>query len=810
MSEILNRSFEQELKESYLLYSLSVITSRAIPDVRDGLKPVQRRILYSMDELNLRHTAAYKKCARIVGEVMGKYHPHGDAAIYDALVRMAQPFSLRYPLVIGQGNFGSIDRDPPAAMRYTEAKMHELAEYMLMDIDKNTVEMMDNFDGSLKEPLVLPTRLPNLLMNGVNGIAVGMATNIPAHNLKELVDGINQLIDNPESSIEDLMKHIKGPDLPTGGIIVDGNKLKEIYETGRGSFHIRSKYELEENKSGMSIVIKEIPYGVPKSDLITQIANYVTKQKENKKDVGIKNIRDESDKEGIRVVIELKKNVNPQRIINQLLKHTSLQISFAVQMTVIDKRKPRVMNLKEILEAFIEHRIDVVTRRTQYELDKARKRSHIVEGLMKASEGIESVIEIIRQSEGREEAVNSLMEIINVTKEQANAIVDMRLISLSKLEGQKLEKEYAELTKKIKEAMEILSNKEKMLEIIKQELKEIKEKFGDERRTKITNQGSKIEDMDNIEEEDLVIVLTQWGYIKSMSSDEYKVQNRGGKGSKAIKKSDNDFIIQVLQTNSLSRLLFVTSKGKAFELHAYNIEKSTKETKGKHISTYLYLDNDEKIKTIIPIENEKDIENKYIMLFTKNGVVKRTPLSAFSNIRKNGLKAITIREDDMVIDALIVEVDDEVLVISKKGMSLRFKVSDVRTMGRTASGVRSIKLRENDNVVNAVKVDEKKSMLLITEYGFAKRVNFEDFRIQNRGGIGLKCVKGTSRIGDIVKALTVDEDSHIIVFTKLGKAIREEVSTISKLSRYAIGVRAIRLDKEDTVADAAVVVEEDE
>ncbi|KLO20873.1 MULTISPECIES: DNA gyrase subunit A [unclassified Marinitoga] len=809
MSDILNKSFEQELKESYLLYSLSVITSRAIPDVRDGLKPVQRRILYSMDELNLRHTASYKKCARIVGEVMGKYHPHGDAAIYDALVRMAQPFSLRYPLVIGQGNFGSIDRDPPAAMRYTEAKMHELAEYMLMDIDKNTVDMMDNFDGSLKEPLVLPTRLPNLLMNGVNGIAVGMATNIPSHNLNELIDGINQLIDNPESTIDDLMKYIKGPDLPTGGIIVDGNKIKGIYETGRGSFHIRAKYELEENKNGMSIVIKEIPYGVPKSDLITQIANYVTKQKENKKDVGIKNIRDESDKEGIRVVIELKKNVNPQKIINQLLKHTSLQISFAVQMTVIDKRKPKVMNLKEILEAFIEHRIDVVTKRTQFELDKARKRSHIVEGLMKASEGIESVIEIIRQSDGREDAINSLMEIINVTKEQANAIVDMRLISLSKLEGKKLEKEYSELTKKIKEAMEILNNKERMLEVIKKELEEVKMKFGDERRTKITNQGSKVEEMDNVEEEDLVIVLTQWGYIKAMKSDEYKVQNRGGKGSKAIKKSDNDFIIQVLQTNSLSRLLFITSKGKAFELHAYNIEKSKKETKGKHISSYLYLDNDEKIKTIIPIENEKDIENKYIMLFTKNGVVKRTSLKEFSNIRKNGLKAITIREDDMVIDALIVEDKDEVLVISKKGMSLRFKVSDVRPMGRAASGVKSIKLRENDNVVNAVKVDENKSMLLITEYGFAKRVNFEDFRLQNRGGIGLKCVKSTSRIGNIVKALTVTGESHIIVFTRLGKAIREEVSTISTLSRYAIGVRAIRLDKEDMVADAAVVIEDE-
>lgn len=808
MSDILNKSFEQELKESYLLYSLSVITSRAIPDVRDGLKPVQRRILYSMDELNLRHTAAYKKCARIVGEVMGKYHPHGDAAIYDALVRMAQPFSLRYPLVIGQGNFGSVDRDPPAAMRYTEAKMHEMAEYMLMDIDKNTVDMLDNFDGSLQEPSVLPTRIPNLLMNGVNGIAVGMATNIPSHNLNELVEGIKLLIDNPEADVEDLMKHIKGPDLPTGGIIVDGEKIKDIYKTGRGSFHIRAKYDLEENKNGMSIVIKEIPYGVPKSDLITQIANYVTKQKENKKDVGIRNIRDESDKEGIRVVIELKKNVNPQRIINQLLKHTSLQISFAVQMTVIDKRKPRVMNLKEILEAFIKHRVDVVTRRTQFELDKARKRSHIVEGLMKASEGIESVIEIIRQSEGREDAINSLMEIINVTKEQANAIVDMRLISLSKLEGEKLEKEYAELTEKIKTAMDILNNKEKMFEVIKKELEEIKVKFGDNRRTKITNQGSKINEADNIEEEDLVVVLTQWGYIKAMSSDEYKVQNRGGKGSRAIKKSDNDFIIQVLQTNSLSRLLFITSKGKAFELNAYNIEKSSKETKGKHISSYLYLDNDEKIKTIIAIENEKDLENEFIMLFTKNGTVKRTSLTEFSNIRKNGLKAITIKEDDMVVDALIVEENDEVIVISKKGMSLKFKVPDVRVMGRAAAGVRSIKLRENDNVVNAVKVDKDKSLLLITEYGYAKRVSFNDFRLQNRGGVGLKCVKETTRIGDIVKALTVDEDSHIIVFTKLGKAIREEVSTISTLSRYAIGVRAIRVDKDDTVADAAVIIDE--
>jgi DNA gyrase subunit A len=528
--KIFEKDLNEELKNSYLLYSLSVIVSRAIPDVRDGLKPVQRRILYSMSELSLRHNSSFKKCARIVGEVMGKYHPHGDAAIYDALVRMAQPFSMRYPLVEGQGNFGSVDGDPAAAMRYTEARMQELGEYMLLDIDKNTVDFRDNFDGSLQEPIVLPTRVPNLLMNGSSGIAVGMTTNIPPHNLKELVDALKVLIDNPEVEIKDLLKHIKGPDFPTGGVIVDGENLEELYETGKGKITIRGKYKIEEKENGTSIVFEEIPYGVSKSDVIEQIVKFAVKKKDEKKDPGIRDVRDESDKEGTRLVIELKRDANIKRLINDLFKHTNLQSYFYAQMNVINKGKPSLMNLKELMQAFIDHRIEIVTRRTNFDLEKAKKRAHIVEGLIKAVQGIDTVIEIIRNSLNPQDALKNLQDTIGVSEEQAKAIADMKLISLSRLETDNLVKELNDLYAQIKNASDVLQDKEKLMNIIKEELDEVAKKFGDERRTEIVlHKGELADEVDLIRDENIIIVLTKWGYIKAIPANEYKVQGRGGK-----------------------------------------------------------------------------------------------------------------------------------------------------------------------------------------------------------------------------------------------------------------------------------------
>jgi len=807
--KIIEKDLNDELKNSYLLYSLSVIVSRAIPDVRDGLKPVQRRILYSMSELSLRHNSAFKKCARIVGEVMGKYHPHGDAAIYDALVRMAQPFSMRYPLVEGQGNFGSVDGDPAAAMRYTEARMQEVGEYMLLDIEKDTVDFRDNFDGSLKEPIVLPTRVPNLLMNGSSGIAVGMTTNIPPHNLNELVEALKLLIDNPDVEIKDLLKYIKGPDFPTGGVIVDGENLEELYKTGKGKITIRGKYKIEEKESGTSIVFEEIPYGVSKTNVIEQIVKYAVKKKDDKKDPGIKDVRDESDKEGTRLVIELKRDANIKRLINDLFKHTNLQSYFYTQMNVINKGKPSLMNLKELMQAFIGHRIEVVTRRTNFELEKAKRRAHIVEGLIKAVQGIDTVIDIIRNSQNPQEALKNLQETIGVSEEQAKAIADMRLISLSKLETDNLIKELNDLYNQIKDATNILQDREKLMNIIKEELDEVAKKFGDERRTEIVYyKGELADEVDLIKDENVIIVLTKWGYIKAIPANEYKVQGRGGKGAKGLKISENDTVKELVFTNRLSKLMLISSAGKAYQINTYEVEMGSKSSKGAHIANYIGISGDEKVKTLIPISLDGDYD-KDILIFTKLGKVKRTSLREFSNARSSGIRAINIAENDTVVDAMVLEGEDKnLLVVTKKGMALNFNSSQVRRMGREAMGVNAIKLKNSDEVVDVVLVDDDKKLLIITEKGYGKRVEFSSYRPQNRGGIGLKTVRDISKIGNIVAAMSVADGEDVLIFTKKGKAIRVNVDNITVLSRITQGVIVVRLDEDDEVVDAIEVKDE--
>lgn len=807
-NQIIIKDFTDELRTSYLLYSMSVIVSRAIPDVRDGLKPVQRRILYSMSELGLKHNSSFKKNARIVGEVMGKYHPHGDAAIYDALVRMGQSFTMRYPLVEAQGNFGSIDGDPPAAMRYTEARMPELGEYMLKDIDKDTVDFRDNFDGSLKEPIVLPTRLPNLLMNGSSGIAVGMTTNIPPHNLKELVKALKLMIENPDCEVKDLLKHIKGPDFPTGGLVVDGENLAELYENGRGKITIRGKYRIEENDKGTSIVFDEIPYSVSKTDIIQQIVKYAVRLKDMKKDSGIKDVRDESDKEGIRLVIELKRNANIKRLINELFKHTNLQSYFYVQMNVIDKDKPSLMNLKMLLQSFLDHRVEVITRRVKYELEKAKKRAHIVEGLIKAVQGIDTVVEIIRNSENPEMALKNLQETIGVSQEQAKAIADMRLISLSRLETDNLKEELKDLYTQIEKDIEILNNKDKLMNVIKEELDEVSEKFGDDRRTEILyNESDFSQEVEMVQDEDVVIVLTKWGYIKAIPSNEYKVQGRGGKGVKGLKISEDDNVKEIINTNRLSKLMLISSAGKAYQINAYEIETSFKGSKGKHIANFISLSEAEDIKTIAPISLDGDYD-KDIMIFTKLGKVKRTSLREFRNARNNGIRAINLSDNDMVVDAILLNNEDEnVLVITKKGMALKFHSSDVRKMGRNAMGVNSIKLRKDDEVVNVVREEKDKKLLLITEKGYGKRALFDSYRVQNRGGVGLKTVRDVLKIGSIICAMSVQDGKDILVFTKKGKAIRVNVDNINVLGRITQGVIVVRLDENDSVVGTIEVQE---
>jgi len=797
------RPIEDELTDSYLTYSLSVIIGRAIPDVRDGLKPVQRRIIYSMMELRLFHNAPFKKSARIVGEVMGKYHPHGDAAIYDALVRMAQNFSVRYPLIDGQGNFGSIDRDPPAAMRYTEARLSEIAEELLRDIDKNTVDMVPNFDNTLQEPEVLPATIPLLLLNGASGIAVGMATNIPPHNLREVVDAIVAFIDNPNIKVEKLFEYVKGPDFPTGGMVIFSKEMRNFYLTGRGKFTIKGKAFIENTKSGPRIVITEIPYGVSKADLITQIARYA------QKDDSIRGLRDESDKHGIRVVVELRKNCVPQIVLNRLYVHTSLQVTFGGHMLVIDEHKrPRLMNLKGVIGAFVAHRFKVTTRRIEYELDKATKRAHIIEGLMKATRSISTVVDMIRMARTVEDARKTLMEVLEVTREQADAILEMRLSRLTSLETEKLAQEYAQLNEKIKEYKDLLENPLKIYGLIKEELLALKDKYGDDRRTEIVYEYKEMEVEDLISDDEIVVMVTKEGYLKVTNLSDYRRQSRGGKGLVGMRTGGNDYVEHVLVTTRLSKTAFITNKGKVYILDNHIVDLSSRDTRGKVIQNYLKIESDEKIKALIRIPRNVDDQGD-VVFFTKMGKVKRTPLKAFSNVRSNGIKAIGLGEKDEVISAFVLPAGNEdmtLLVATKMGQAVRFFTSQVRKMGRTAAGVTAIKLTENDEVVSAIPVNPQKEYILtITEKGYGKRSKVSEYPVHNRGGKGIRNITNLNKVGGVVGVLNVGDEEEILVVSKSGKTIRFPVKDIRITGRSTQGVKIMTIGENDEISSVSMV-----
>lgn len=804
MAEVLiNRPIEDELVDSYLLYSMSVIVGRAIPDVRDGLKPVQRRILYGMYELGLTHDSATKKCARIVGEVMGKYHPHGDAPVYEALVRMAQPFVMRYPLVEGQGNFGSIDRDPPAAMRYTEARLSEYAEEMLADLDKETVDMVDNFDGTLKEPVVLPSKFPNLLVNGASGIAVGMTTNIPPHNLTETIEALIYLLRNPNATVKDLMKFVKGPDFPTGGIIVNASELEKIYEEGRGRIVVRGRVHVEDAKRFKRIVITEIPYGVSKAALVEQIAK-LAKEDES---LPIKNIRDESDKRGMRIVIEIPKEANETVIINNLYKRTALQDYFNVQMLVIDeKKRPRFMNLKALMEAFLKHRFEVIRRRAEYEYNQYSKRAHIVEGLLKASRAIDVVVDIVRNSKDVEEAKRELITVLEVSEEQAKAILDMRLSRLTTLETEKLQQEYSELVRKISEVKEILEKDEKVKEVMIAEFEELKKKYGDQRRTEIKNEEISYEMEELVVEEDVVITLSQRGYLKCTSLKNYRVQRRGGKGVTISKLSEDDEVEFAIVGKNKGSTLFLTSFGKAYILRNLDLDITGRTTRGRHISALLNLEDTERVVAMVSLDS---VEGKDLLIVTKQGKLKRTALEEFSNASSTrGVRAINTSQGDEVVSVKTVEDEKATVVIAtKKGMIIRFPVSEVRRMGRSAMGVQAIRLAEGDEVVSMdVIVGEEGDILTVTEKGFGKRTPLQLYRVQRRGGSGLRNVSDVEKTGYVVSVHHVKGDEELIVVTKNGMTIRMPVSEVGVIGRVTKGMKLIELEN-DAISKVVVVKE---
>ena len=801
-SNVIERVLEEELVKSYLSYSMSVIIGRAIPDVRDGLKPVQRRILYSMYELGLLHNKPFKKSARIVGEVMGKYHPHGDAAIYEALVRMAQPWSMRYPLVEGQGNFGSIDRDPPAAMRYTEARLHKIAEEMLEDIDKSTVRMLDNFDGSLQEPEVLPSKIPNLLLNGASGIAVGMATSIPTHNLRDVVDTIIAVIKKPDISMEELIDIIKGPDFPTGGIIIGKAGIREMYVTGKGSFTIRGRVEVKHDKKKKSIIITEIPYGVSKADLINQIAAYLQEE-----EVPVRDLRDESDKEGLRIVIEFPEDINEEVILNNLYQKTSLQTRFNATFLVIDADKqPKLMNLKQLVEAYIKHRFEVIRKRTQYAYQQDSRKAHILEGLIKASRSIDTVVDIIRNAKDISDAMAQLMEILQMTEEQAKAVLDMRLGRLTNLETQNLQSEYREVLLRLEKEKELLMSDEKVYEVIVQELLEVKEKYGDDRRTEITEYEeviTKFDKKDLIPNKDVVMTLTRKGFLKLMDLNAFRTQRRNGKGVTGANLMEDDIISQIIYTKLHNKTLFFTSQGKVYEIENIEIEESGRATKGKPITKYIKLEPNERVLAMMDISDY----NGDLLFVTKNGVVKRTSLEDFKNITSKGMRAITFKDGDELVSVLLVESGDSTVLISTKlGMSIRFSVDEVRTMGRNAAGVRGIKLREGDQVVSAtVLKDDSGYILTITEKGFGKLTEASEYRKQSRDGLGIKNIAEVEKTGPVVGVAYVKGDEEVVVFTKDGASIKFKVADVPLRGRVAQGVRVIHLADGDIVADFAVI-----
>lgn len=796
-------NIEEEMKKSYIDYSMSVIVGRALPDVRDGLKPIHRRILYAMNDIGLTPDKPYRKSATIVGEVMGKYHPHGDAAIYDAMVRMAQDYSMRYMLVDGHGNFGSIDGDPPAAMRYTEARLSKIAMEMLSDINKDTVDFIPNFDERLREPTVLPSRFPNLLVNGSSGIAVGMATNIPPHNLSEVIDGVVMMIDNPGVSTDDLMQVIKGPDFPTGASILGRDGIKEMYRTGRGSLTVRAKATIEPMEGGRQrIVVTEIPYMVNKARLVEKIAELVRE----KNIEGISDLRDESDRSGIRIVIELKRDANPQVILNQLYKHTQMQDTFGAIMLALVDNKPRVLNLRDLIYYYLEHQKDIIVRRTKYDLARAEERLHILEGLRIALSHLDEVISLIKKSRDVPTAREGLMNTFNLTEKQAQVILDMRLQRLTALERQKIEEEYKEILEKIEYYKKVLSDEKMVLGIIKDEILAIKEKYGDERRTKIATAVDDFEAEDLIAEEDVVITLTHLGYVKRLPLSTYKNQKRGGRGVTGVTTREEDFVERIFVATTHHVVLFFTDRGSVYKLKAHEIPEAGRAARGTAIVNLLPLKPGEKVNAVIPI---KDFgEARYLLFATRNGLVKKTLLSEYESSRKAGLIAIGLREEDELIAVRLIDREDQVLLGTLEGMGIRFSVDDVSTMGRTAHGVKGISLRQDDKVASVDILKPGCDVLVVTEKGFGKRTSEEEFRLQSRGGKGIIIQKVTEKTGRVEAIRVVSEKDDVMLCTASGIVIRMEVSGISKMSRNTRGVTLIKLEKDDQLASVAVISEE--
>lgn len=799
IGKTLPADLSHEMKKCYIDYAMSVIVGRALPDVRDGLKPVHRRILFSMHELGLSPEKGYRKCARIVGDVLGKYHPHGDVAVYEALARMAQDFSIRYTLVDGHGNFGSVDGDSPAAMRYTEAKMSKIAMEMLREINKNTVDFIPNFDGEEKEPSVLPSRFPNLLVNGSSGIAVGMATNIPPHNLCEVIDGISMLIDNPEVTIAELMTKITGPDFPTAGIIIGVSGIRDAYETGRGKIRVRAKTLIEEEKGRLKIIVNEIPYQVNKSRLIESIAELV----KDKKIDGISDLRDESDRDGMRIVIELKRDTNANVVLNQLFKHTKLQDTFGIIMLALVNNEPEVLNLKQILVHYLEFQEQVIRRRTQFDLDKALARAHILEGLKIALDHIDQVIKLIRASKTTEEAKNGLISTFDLSEKQAQAILDMRLQRLTGLERAKIEAEYNELEKNITYFKEILESEELVLKIIKSELMDIRNKYGDDRKTEIQKYNEDFDDEDLIEDKNVFITLTHSGYIKRVSVDTYSPQKRGGKGIQATATKEDDFVEQMFITSTHATILFFTNLGKVYRLKAYQIPEASRTAKGINIINMLPIESGEKIQTLIKIK--EFTKNYYLMMVTKNGKTKKTSLEKYSSIRKNGLNAITLEEDDELIQVKMTPGDANIIIVTQKGYSIVFNEKDVRTMGRTARGVRGITLRSDDIVVSMDLSVEGEDLLTISENGFGKRTPVSEYPIHKRGGKGIITYRVSEKTGKIIGARVVKPEDQMMLVNSGDVAIRISVEGISETSRNAMGVTLMRTDEEQKVVAIAKI-----
>ena len=790
---------EEELKKSFISYAMAVIVTRALPDVRDGLKPVHRRILYSMSELGYTPDKPYRKSARIVGDVLGKYHPHGDSSVYDAMVRLAQDFSIRYMLVDGQGNFGSVDGDGAAAMRYTEARMSKLSLEMVRDIDKETVDFYPNFDETLMQPAVMPSRYPNLLVNGSSGIAVGMATNIPPHNLGEVVDAVVYMIDHPDCTVDDLMQFVKGPDFPTGGVILGKRGIYDAYHEGRGRIIVRAKSEIEDmGGNRQRIVVTEIPYMVNKARLIEKIADLVHEKTVD----GISDIRDESDRDGMRIVIDLKRDVNANIVLNYLYKHTQLQDTFGAIMLALVDGEPKILSLRQIIHHYIEHQEDVIRRRTQYDLNKAEARSHILEGLIIALDNIDEVVRMIRASRTAQEAKTGLMERFGLSDRQAQAILDMRLQRLTGLERDKIEAEYAELQKQIAYFRAVLADEKLVLGIIRDEILEIRDKFADERRTEISALEGEIDMLDLIEEEDMVVTMTHYGYVKRLPKTTYRAQRRGGKGVIATTTREEDFVEQMYVTSTHDPILFFTNRGRVYQMNCYEIPEAGRTARGTAIVNLLQLSPGEKVTTMLPFPAEKS-EGTYLVMATRKGTIKRTELSEFMNLRRAGLIAIVLRDDDELIGVRRTEGDSDILVGTRDGMSIRFHESDMRPMGRSAMGVRSIDLDEGDEVIDVAFVEEGAQVLSITENGYGKRTDIDEYRLQQRGGKGIKAMNLTEKTGMLAAQLLVHDDEDLLLITSDGTVIRTPVNSISVLGRNTQGVRLMRVGEDSKVVCVA-------